>query len=221
MKSGDYMKLLIVEDNTIIASGLKYFFETEKYEVFITNNVHDTYAFFDDNLVDLVILDISLPDGDGFSLAMRLKELYHIPIIFLTAKDEESDIVHGLDLAEDYLTKPFRNRELLARVNKVLRNNTKDGEINIKGISINRSTKTLLRGDEAINLTALEYKIFDILLEHRGNIVSQEFLLDFIYERTGNYVNDNTLRVYIKRIREKLGDPDIIVTVKGLGYKVE
>lgn len=214
------MKILIVEDNSIIVDGLTYFLTNEGYEVVIASTYKEALDKIN-SVLEIVILDISLPDGNGFELCKIIKQQSDMPVLFLTAKDEEDDIVKGLTLADDYLVKPFHNRELLMRINKIINQNNKNRILQIKELVIDLDKCEVKKDNKIIPLTALEFKIFNILLENRNRVVSLEYLLEFIYDETHNYVNDNTLRVYIKRIREKIEDEDFIKTVKGLGYRID
>lgn len=176
------------------------------------------------NIYNLIILDISLPDGSGFDLCKYIKSNYNIPIIFLTAKDEEQDVVQGFDLgADDYIIKPFRTRELISRANNILRryNNIQTNIITSSNIKIDLDAQRVYKNDDEIVLTALEYKILALLFTNINQTVSREKILDKIWDIAGNYVNDNTLTVYIKRIRAKLSPNDIIKTIKGIGYRIE
>lgn len=212
------MRLLTVEDNLMILKGLKYYLESEGFIVDKATTYKEALDLILFNNYDLILLDISLPDGDGFNLAKEIKENYKIPIIFLTAKDDIDDICNGLLLASDYIIKPFRNRELLARIKKALHLND---IIEFNNLKIDTNKKEIYKNNVEINLTSLEYKLFMSLLDNRNKVLSREFLLDKIERETGNFVNDNTLRVYIKRIREKLNDENIIRTVKGIGYVID
>lgn len=216
------MKILIVEDNDIIARGIEYSLNKEGFTTNIEKTVDDTKNDLTKNNYDLIILDISLPDGNGFDLCKYIKEYTSIPIIFLTARDEEKDIVEGFDLgAEDYIIKPFRNRELISRINNVLRHYHKENNIIKNGdITINQNENRVYKNDKEIVLTALEYKILTLLYNNLDKTITREILLNKIWDIAGNFVNDNTLTVYIKRIREKLDTNDII-TIKGIGYRVE
>ena len=174
---------------------------------------------------DLVLLDITLPDGNGFEICKYIKANKNIPIIFLTAKDEEKDVVQGLDMgAEDYIIKPFRNRELISRIKNVLRRTTHNNYIICQNIKIDTQAGKVYNTEtnEEIVLTKLEYKILLNLFNNQNKLISREEILNDIWDIAGNFVNDNTLTVYIKRIREKIGDKDgkIIETVRGLGYRV-
>lgn len=215
------MKILIVEDNDIIARGLEYSLNKEGFTTHIEKTVDDAKNDLTSNSYDLIILDISLPDGNGFDLCKYIKEYTSIPVIFLTAKDEEKDIVQGFDFgAEDYIIKPFRNRELISRINNVLRHHHKESNIIKNGdIEINLDENRVYKNNKEVILTALEYKILVLLYSNLDKTITREMILDKIWDIAGNFVNDNTLTVYIKRIREKL-DTNDIVTIKGIGYRV-
>ena len=209
------MKVLIVEDSLIISKGLKHYLKNEKYDVEIANNYKEALDTLDRNY-DIVILDISLPDGNGFNLCKYIKSEYNYPVIILTAKDTEDDIVRGLELADDYVIKPFLNKELLLRIKKILKNTIKNEKIRI-----DLDRYEVYYEDKLINLTSLEFKLFLLLMNNRNKVVSKAVLLDKIEEETGNSVYDNTLRVYIKRIREKFADENLIKAIKGIGYIID
>lgn len=224
-------KILLVEDSESIAKGLQFSLEQEGYSVEITDSSKYAKEQVLKEKYDLIILDISLPDGNGFEVCEFIKKNTSIPVIFLTARDEETNVVLGFDIgADDYVIKPFRIRELISRINNVLRRyktdtNVKDNIIKVKNISIDLDKMSVLKDDKEIVLTALEFKIVSLLFTNIGRIVTREQILDRIWDIAGNFVNDNTLTVYIKRIREKLEknaqEPEIIKTVRGIGYKVE
>ncbi len=216
------MKILIVEDDATIRSGLKYCLEYENFEVVeaIGNDCLDKL----DN-VSLILLDINLPDTNGFDLFKKIKEIKNIPIIFLTANDLEPSIVMGLDMgADDYVTKPFKTRELISRIKNVLRRNNHFDVINIKNIVIDLKQAKVFKNGKDVNLTALEYKILLTLALNPNQVFTREKILADIWDVNEEYVYDNTLTVYIKRIREKIEDdvtnPKIIKTVRGIGYKI-
>ena len=216
------MNILLVEDNETIIKGLAYSFEKNKYSLVYKTNIKETKEYISSNSnIDLIILDISLPDGNGFDLFQNnIKEL-NIPTIFLTARDEEDDIVKGLNIgAEDYITKPFSTKELLARVNRILLRFKKKNIIRVKDIVFDTDKLELYKNEKQIEFTALELKLVNLLFVNLNKIVSRNTLLDKIWEWTGNDINDNTVTVYLKRIREKLGT-DIITTVKGMGYRID
>lgn len=216
------MKILIVEDDATIRSGLKYCLEYENFEVdeAIGNDCLEKL----DN-VSLILLDINLPDTNGFDLFKKIKEIKNIPIIFLTANDLEPSIVMGLDMgADDYVTKPFKTRELISRIKNVLRRNNNYDVIKIKNIAIDLKQAKVFKNGKDVNLTALEYKILLTLALNPNQVFTREKILADIWDVNEEYVYDNTLTVYIKRIREKIEDdvtnPKIIITVRGIGYKI-
>lgn len=218
-------KILLIEDNEAIVLGLTYLFKEEKFNLQIAKTKQEAKDKLKELEPDLVILDITLPDGDGFEICKYIKETKKIPVIFLTAKHEEKDVVKGLDMgAEDYIIKPFRNRELISRVKNVLRRNAHNNYIICKNIKIDTQMGKIynIEKDEEIVLTKLEYKILLNLFNNQNRLISREEILNDIWDIAGNFVNDNTLTVYIKRIREKIGDTEgkIIETVRGLGYRV-
>ncbi len=217
-------KILLVEDNNSIILGLEYLFKEEKLEYSITKNKRDTLNILDKEKFDLVLLDVSLPDGNGFDICKYIKERKNTPVIFLTAKDEEKDVVQGFDLgADDYIIKPFRNRELISRINNVLRRKENLNNYLVSGnIKIDTDNCKVYKDEKEVVLTKLEYKILVNLFMNKNRLITREEILNDIWDIAGNFVNDNTLTVYIKRIREKIGDKEakIIETVRGLGYRI-
>ena len=216
--------ILLIEDNEPIAKGLKYSLEQENFIVTISNKVQKSKELLKVNKYDLIILDITLPDGNGYELCKYIKTNFDIPIIFLTAKDEEQDVVKGFDLgADDYVIKPFRTKELMSRINNILRRYAKEEENKLKAgnIIIDLDASRVYVNEKEIVFTALEYKILVLLFSNIGKTVSREKILDKIWDVAGNFVNDNTLTVYVKRIRAKLGKYDVIKTIKVIGYRVD
>lgn len=220
-------KILLIEDNETIIMGLIYSLEQEGFNVDSAKNVKEAHNKLENNKFDLLLIDISLPDGNGYSICENVKKESDIPIIFLTAKDEEEDVVLGLDMgADDYIIKPFRTRELISRINSVFRryekNIEKSNEIKYKNILINLDKAKVYKDNKEIIFTSLEYKILTLLFTNKNKLITREKLLDKIWDVAGNFVNDNTLTVYIKRIREKLEDKNgkIIQTVRGIGYRI-
>lgn len=211
------MKILLVEDNKSISDNLKYTFNINNIDLDVTNNIKSTKDYLEYNKPSLIILDVTLPDGNGFDLYKSELSKMNIPVIFLTACDTEESIVEVLNMgASDYITKPFRPLELIARINKILHKKT----IKIKDITIDMNKMIVTKNNEIINLTTLEYKILNLLIENINKVVTRDRIIDSIWEWTGNDVNDNTITVYMKRIREKLNS-DIIVTIKGIGYRID
>lgn len=223
--------ILLVEDNEIISKGLKYSLEQEKFNVIIAKNMNTAKERLEENLTnpidkqyDLAILDIMLPDGNGYDLCKIIKEENKdLPVIFLTAKDEENNVVKAFNLgADEYIIKPFRNRELISRINNVLRRYGKDAtKIQSGNVIIDLDANRVYVNNKEVIFTALEYKILSLLFLNRGKTVSRDKILEKIWDLAGNFVNDNTLTVYIKRIREKFAENDIIKTIKGIGYRID
>ena len=217
-------KILLIEDNEAIIMGLKYSLEQENFQVISAKTAKESKEKLDNKNIDIVLLDVSLPDGNGFEICKEIKEKNDIPIIFLTAQDEETSIVFGLDLgADDYIVKPFRTRELISRIKSVLRRYGKKEENNIiqyKDIKIDTISAKVYKNNKEIIFTSLEYRILLMLFTNQNKLITREQLLEKIWDIAGNFVNDNTLTVYIKRIREKLEDDSIIKTVRGLGYRI-
>lgn len=217
-------KILLVEDNETIIMGLKYSLEQEGFQVISAKTAKESKEKLDNKSIDIVLLDVSLPDGNGFEICKEIKEKNDIPVIFLTAQDEETSVVLGLDLgADDYIVKPFRTRELISRIKSVLRRYGKKEENNIiqyKNIKIDTISAKVYKNNKEIIFTSLEYRILLMLFTNQNKLITREQLLEKIWDIAGKFVNDNTLTVYIKRIREKLEDDSIIKTIRGLGYRI-
>ncbi len=227
------MRILLVEDDKTIASGLDYSLKQDEYETIVCHNAADAMKVIKEKIngIDLCLFDLSLPDGSGYELCELVKKQSDKPVIFLTALDDEVNVVMGLDMgADDYITKPFRVRELLSRIKSVLRRYNKQTSVQLKNIididniRINTLEGKVFKNGEEVLLTALEYRLFLIFANHIGQVLTRTQLLDRIWDVAGDFVNDNTLTVYIKRLREKLEDepqrPKIIKTIRGMGYKV-
>ena len=217
-------KILIIEDDETICLGLKYYLEQEGFKVITTYKKDEVLEIIKDTII--VPLDINLPNINGFDLFKEIKKVKDVPIIFLTANDLEVSIVRGLDMgADDYITKPFKTRELLSRIKNVLRRNKSNSNIiNIGNIVIDLNQAKVFKNGIDTLLTSLEYKILLTLALNPDTIFSREKLLADIWDVNEEYVYDNTLTVYIKRIRDKIEDnpnnPKIILTIRGVGYKV-
>lgn len=222
------MKLLLVEDDEAIAVGLEYSLSQESFEVTTCYNTASALERIASEDFDFAIIDISLPDGNGFDICKKLKEKGDTPVIFLTARDDEGSVVMGLDIgADDYITKPFRLRELHSRIRAVLRRANKSSEdhiISIGSLTINLAEGKVKKNGREVFLTALEYRLLLTLITNRGKVLTRDQLLQSIWDVSGDFVNDNTLTVYIKRLREKIEDdpqnPTIIKTVRGIGYRI-
>lgn len=227
---GDTMtKILIVEDDEAIRLGLEYYLKQENFIVISTPFAKEAESIFQVNLdIDLVLLDINLPDMNGFELFKKMKNKRDVPTIFLTASDLEVSIVMGLDMgADDYVTKPFKAKELVSRIKSVLRRTSgksRENVIQIQNLVIDMNQAKVLKNGKDVFLTALEYKILLIFALNPNVVFTREKILANIWDVNEEYVNDNALTVYIKRIREKIEDdsshPKIILTVRGFGYKL-
>lgn len=214
--------ILLIEDNEEIKKGLDYLLFQNDYLLLWAKNLEMAESMIKEKEFDLILLDITLPDGNGFDFFKNNKNAIHVPVIFLTAKDLEDDIVSGLELgASDYIVKPFHNRELILRIKNALKNSINEKIVYINDIVIYKDRMKVYKKEKEIPLTSLEYKIFSFLIENKNRVVTRENLFNYIWDDSSNYVNDNTLTVYIKRIREKLEDESIIKTIKGIGYRVE
>lgn len=223
------MNIFLLEDDEAIGIGLVYSLQNEGYTVTHAKTVKEATKIIAEKTFSLYLLDLTLPDGSGYGVCKQIKEMGDLPVIFLTAYDDEVNVVIGFDLgADDYISKPFRLKELTARIKSVLRRynkETADGIIKIKDITINTTSAKVSKAGEEIILTAMEYRLLLILLNNRGRILSRTQLLENIWDIDGDFVEDNTLTVYIKRLRDKIEDepnkPEIIKTVRGLGYVIE
>ena len=224
------MRLLVVEDDKTMSMGLSYYLEQEGFLVEVASSILEALEKLETiDTFDLVLLDLSLPDGHGFDLYKEFRKKSEIPVIFLTAVDDEISIVMGLDMgADDYITKPFKARELLSRIKNVLRrhgqSNISKNIITIQNLKIDMMQAKVFKDNKDCMLTSLEYKILLILAINANQVFTREQILADIWDVNEEYVNDNTLTVYIKRLREKIEDdkdnPKIIETVRGMGYKV-
>lgn len=213
------MKILLVEDNKSIIKGLEYAFAQNGYSCEYCLGFGEALKKAPFNY-DIAVLDITLPDGNGFDLFKKIRRYSDLPVIFLTAVDDEDSVVNGLELgADDYITKPFSTRELIARIKRAANKNSKKNIITVSGVTLDLDKSAVFENGKQLELTALEYKLLSLLMQNAGKVVTRELIFEKIWDVSGNFVNDNTLTVYIKRIRKKL-DADIIKTVKGLGYKI-
>lgn len=216
--------VLIIEDDLAIRSGLEYFLKEEGFNVITKENGISGIECIN-NDIELVLLDINLPDIDGYEVFKKIKKIKDIPIIFLTANDLEVSIVRGLDMgADDYITKPFKARELVSRMKKALRKKVNDNYINIKNIKIDLREAKVYKDDKEVFLTSLEYKILITMALSLNKVFTREKILSDIWDINEDFVNDNTLTVYIKRLREKIetdsSNPEIIKTIRGIGYMI-
>ena len=220
-------KILLVEDDPIIVENLTEFLKKEGFSVKQESGQSGALKILEQENFDLVLLDISLSDGNGFAVCGAIKNHYNIPVIFLTAAGDEYSTVTGFDLgADDYIPKPFRPRELVSRIKNILRLTGKLGKvIQIGQIEVDTVKGIVTKAERDLCLSALEYRLLLVFLNNRGAVLSRTRLLECIWDIAGEFVNDNTLTVYIKRLREKIEEdpqkPTLIKTVRGLGYKVD
>jgi DNA-binding response OmpR family regulator len=212
------MKILLVEDDTALRGALEELLCREGYEVIKASNVSSARSAMNSE-VDLIMLDVGLPDGDGISLCRQWRdEGVQTPILFLTAKDEELDVVRGLDAGgNDYVTKPFRMQELLSRIRALLRRNQKETTVSRSGITLDKAKLQASRDGEVLLLTVTEYKILAKLISERS-IITRAALLDALWDVDSRFVDDNTLSVHVSRLREKVGSSHI-KTIRGVGYQ--
>ena len=223
------MDIFLLEDDEAIGIGLTYSLENEGYNVTLAKSVKEAEKIIDEKEFSLYILDLTLPDGSGYDVCKRIKAKGDLPVIFLTAYDDEVNVIMGFELgADDYISKPFRVKELMLRIKSVMRrysNETSDGIIKINSLKINTNEAKVYKNNEEIILTAMEYGLLLILLSNRGKVLSRTALLENIWDVAGDFVEDNTLTVYIKRLRDKIEEdpakPEFIKTVRGLGYVIE
>lgn len=223
------MRILLVEDDMTLAMGIEYSLKNEGFEVVHANNLAKARQDFAEQNIDMILLDVALPDGSGYDLCKEIRIETDTPIIFLTACDEEVNIVLGLDIgADDYLTKPVRVRELIARINAVARRKDKKTEENNSNKIIYRDLTIfplkyeVFKRNEKIALTSVEYKLLLLLFENKGNVLTRIQLLQKLWDVEGDFIEEKTLTVYIKRLREKLGEDKnkpYIETVRGIGYR--
>ena len=220
-------KILLIEDDPAIVENLSAFLKEEGFEVTSTDGQSRALSQIEAKRPDLILLDVTLAQGNGYSTCTAIKARYDIPVIFLTALGDEFSVVTGLDMgADDYISKPFRPRELVSRMRSVLRRAGKSGRaVHVGELKVDMEKGVVTRAGEELFLSALEYRLFLVFLNNRGKILSRGQLLEEIWDVAGEYVNDNTLTVYIKRLRDKIErdpqSPEIIKTVRGLGYRME
>ena len=219
------MRLLLVEDDSNIVDNLTAFLKEEGFSVLAVDGQKKAIEILGKEKFDLVLLDVTLAEGNGYAVCSAIKSKYDIPVIFLTAFGDEFSVVTGLDMgADDYISKPFRPRELLSRIRSVLRRTGKvQSVIKVGNLKVDSLKGTIYKNGNEIFLSALEYRLLLIFLNNKGIVLPRSKLLEEIWDMTGEFVNDNTLTVYIKRIRDKIEEdpqnPTIIKTVRGLGYK--
>lgn len=218
--------ILLVEDDNNIAKNLMRLLHSEGFTITHVATREEASGILNENSFDLALVDISLPDGNGFTVCTEIKETQNIPVIFLTASDDEASVVTGLNIgAHDYIIKPFRPRELVARIQSALRKNGNSGSIfEVLGLHVDTASGIVKKNGQEIFLSALEYRLLLMFMTNPKHIIPRSRLLDDLWDASGEFVNDNTLTVYIKRLREKIEDdpakPEIILTVRGTGYRL-
>jgi DNA-binding response OmpR family regulator len=219
-------RILLVEDDQAIVAGLQAYLTEEGFETAAADSEAGARDLLAEQRFDLLLVDVSLRFGSGFGVCAAARE-QGMPVIFLTANGDENSVVAGLDMgAEDYIVKPFRPRELLSRIRGVLRRSGgRDAAVRIRNLTVDTEKGTVEKDGKEISLSALEYRLLLVFLNNRGRLLSRNRLLEEIWDAAGDFVNDNTLTVYIKRLREKIEDdpqePAVIKTVRGLGYRVD
>lgn len=222
------MNILVIEDDDTLAMGVEYSLKKEGFQVLICDSLSKAKGVNINN-IDLILLDVSLPDGNGFEYCNNIRSYSDVPIIFLTACDEEANVVQGLDMGgDDYLTKPIRIRELISRINAVLRRRgrkdiTNESRIKIRDLIVDTKEVAVYKNGDKITLTTSEYKLLIYLLENKGVVLTRRQLLENLWDITGDFIEERTLNVYIKRLREKIGDEiganQYIETIRGVGYR--
>lgn len=221
-------RILLLEDDLSLIDGLSCLLKRQGFEIDIARTVKEANTIWIDGKYALLILDISLPDGSGFEVCQKVRQVSKVPIIFLTASDEELNIVKGLDIGgDDYITKPFKLSVLISRINALLRRakdfRTVDTEISSNGFKVLLLQGQVYKGSKLLDLTTAEYRLLCLFMQNPNIILSKEKILYKLWDGEGNYVDDNTLAVYIRRLRMKIennpGDPKMLLTVRGMGYK--
>ena len=219
-------RIFLVEDDKAIAKNLALLLRAEGFTATQASTHGEALAALDENKFDLALIDISLPDGNGFTICTEIKETMDIPVIFLTASGDEASVVTGLNMgADDYISKPFRPRELIARIRAALRKSeSSPSAYEISGLHVDMASGVVKKNGSEVFLSALEYRLLLVFINNPTSIITRNRLLDELWDAAGEFVNDNTLTVYIKRLREKIehdpANPQIILTVRGTGYRL-
>lgn len=221
-------KILLLEDDLSLINGLSFAFQKQGYDADVARTIKEADSLYTEGKYDLLVLDVSLPDGSGFEFCNRVRKVSKVPIIFLTASDEETSIIMGLDIgADDYITKPFKLGVLLSRINALLRRandfSSADTELKSNGIRVLLLQGQAYKNDKLLDLTAAEYKLLCLFMQNPNTVLSKEQILDKLWDCEGNYVDNNTLTVYIRRLRIKIednpSDPQMLLNVRRMGYK--
>lgn len=221
-------KILLLEDDLSLINGLSYALRKQGYDLDIARSVREANAEWADGKYDLLILDVSLPDGSGFGFCEKVRRISKVPIIFLTAFDLETDIVMGLDMGgDDYITKPFKLGVLISRINALLRRakhfETTETEVTSNGIQVFLLLGQAYKRQKPLDLTAVEYRLLCLFMQNPNQILTKEMILDKLWDNEGDYIDENTLNVYIRRLRLKIedepGNPQMVLTIRRMGYK--
>lgn len=221
-------KILLLEDDKSLNYGLSFSFEKQGFDADIARTISEALDLWSKNVYELLILDVSLPDGSGFEFCRKVRENSDVPIIFLTASDEETSVIMGLDIGgDDYITKPFKLSILISRINALLRRTEKykynSQEVESNGIKIHLLEGIAYKNENALDLTSGEYKLLCFLMENPNIVLSKDQILEKLWDINGNYIDNNSVTVYIRRLRVKIEDnpsqPKMIQTIRGLGYK--
>ncbi|HFL3666429.1 TPA: response regulator transcription factor [Clostridioides difficile] len=220
--------ILLVEDDLSLIYGLEYSIQKNGFSVDVARTVEEALQIYKEKNYDLLLLDVSLPDGDGFDICKRVRESSNVPIIFLTASDEEVNVVMGLDMGgDDYITKPFKLNELISRIKALLRryNFTSENvtELKSNNITVKLLENRVFKNEIELELTTAEYKLLCLLMKNKNIVLTRKNILDKLWDGNGSFVDDNTLSVYVRRLRNKIEDnpenPKILLTVRRMGYK--
>lgn len=221
-------KILLLEDDLSLVNGLTFAFHKQGFELDVARTINEANVFWADGKYDLLVLDVSLPDGTGFEFCKKVRQISKVPIIFLTASDDEIDIIMGLDMGgDDYITKPFKLGVLVSRINALLRRakdfGLADTELHSNGIKVLLLQGQVFKNDEPLDLTAAEYKLLCLFMKHPNMVLTKEQILDKLWDCEGNYIDSSTLTVYMRRLRMKIEDnpsePQMLLTVRRMGYK--
>ena len=221
-------RILLLEDDLSLINGLSFAFKKQGYELTIARTLKEAEMLWGDDKYELLVLDVSLPDGTGFEFCEKVRQVSKVPIIFLTASDEEMSIIMGLDIGgDDYITKPFKLGVLVSRINALLRRardfGVVDPELQSNGIRVHLLQGQVYKNGDLLDLTVAEYKLLCLFMKNPNVVLTKEQILDKLWDCDGNYVDNNTLTVYIRRLRIKIeddpGKPNRIITVRGMGYK--
>lgn len=220
--------ILLIEDDLSLVNGLTFALKKQGFELVVARTLKEAENLWADGKYDLLVLDVSLPDGTGFEFCKKVRQTSKVPIIFLTAADEEIDIIMGLDIGgDDYITKPFKLGVLISRVNALLRRakdfSTEDTMLQSNGIKVHLLQGQAFKNDRLLELTAAEYKLLCLFMRNPNVVLTKEQILDRLWDCNGNYIDSSTLTVYVRRLRIKIednpGEPKMLLTVRGMGYK--